>query len=130
MRRRMPVTAAAATALVAGVLVLSACTSGGPPARFLEREPLTSCGAVTLAQGEEVAAADWDCLETTPGGAELVVTGPTIEGEPITTWHRKLANGDSERYTDMTQDSFGGGWWYDFCPAADDDTAECTSEKL
>ena len=112
------------------MLLLAGCAApGARPSRFLEREPLTSCGEVELGQGEDIPQSARDCLEDT-AGSELVVTRPTVEGEPVTEWQRHLAGGDYEYFTDMTQDSFGGGWWYTFCPRSEDDTAECRTEEL
>jgi len=142
---RRPVVAmtmrAAALALTAAcVFALSGCVvgpgapEGGPtPGAFLDRATLPSCGAVVLGQGEEVPTGDIACLEeATSAGAELAVTRPTTEGDPVTAYYRVLPGGGWEIYTDMTEDAYGGGWWLDECPDALSMTqlGECTNTRL
>ncbi|MFE5410308.1 hypothetical protein [Microbacterium sp. NPDC056569] len=124
----------------AGVVALAGCVvgpgapKGGPtPASFLEREQLPSCGTVELTQGEEIPTADIACLEeATSAGAELAVTRPTVEGDPVTEYYRVLPGGGWEIYTDMTRDAYGEGWWLNDCPDALSMTqlGECTSTRL
>ncbi|MHC2997965.1 hypothetical protein [Microbacterium sp. HJ5] len=98
----------------------SAATPGaGAPDAFTNRDPLPSCGSVELDQGETIPQDAIDCLsQAGAGGAELVVTMPTVEGDPITTYYRALPGGGIETFSDMTQDSFGGGWGHEVCEAA------------
>ncbi|MEV4688064.1 hypothetical protein [Microbacterium sp. LWH3-1.2] len=109
---------------------------GGPtPAAFLERDELPSCGAVELDQGEQIPSGDLACLEeATTAGAELAVTRPTVEGDPIAEYYRVLPGGGGgwEIYTDMTQDRYGEGWWLNECPDAlsMSQLGECTSTRL
>ena len=65
-------------------------------------------------------------------GAELSVTRPTTEGEPITEYYRVLPGGGWEAYIDATEDSSGGGWWYTDCPDAEtiEDLATCEGAPL
>ena len=82
---------------------------------------LPSCGSIELHQGETIPPDALECLaDGGAGGAELMVTAPTVEGDPIVTYYRALPGGGIEVFTDMTQDAFGGGWGYDLC---DDATA-------
>lgn len=134
----MRVVAALLSALCA--LALSGCTAGpgapkgGPtPQAFLGREELPACGTVELDQGEEIPTGDIACLEeASVAGAELAVTRPSTEGDPITQYYRVLPGGGWEIYTDMTQDRYGEGWWLDECPDALSMTqlGECTSTRL
>lgn len=122
--------------VLAGVpaLALSGCLSGGPgsaepvPAeddpvgrQWLAREPLPECGSLDVDQGERWRAADpeaWGCFaDALAAGepAELAVTYPTIEGDPIRTWFRLTGDG-MEVYTDPTADSYGAdGWSFQEC---------------
>ncbi len=133
----------ATAAVVTGVsaLALSGCVTFGPgepkggptPAAFLERDELPSCGSVVLGQGEEMPSGDIACIEeATVAGAELAVTRPSTEGDPITQYWRVLPGGGWEIYTDMTKDRYGEGWWLDECPDALSMTqlGECDSTKL
>ena len=126
-------------ALLVGVLLLTACAAGGPtpgadgrqaptvptetngdaPAAFTERPVLPSCGSVELDQGEPIPQEAIDCLAGAgAGGAELIVTSPTVEGDPIVSYYRALPGGGIEVFSDMTQDAFGGGWGYELCEDA------------
>lgn len=108
------------------------------PQAFLEREPLASCGEFTLEQGEQNPAGAMECLNAAigAGGAELVVTGPTVEGDPIITWYRALPTGGMETWSDVRRDKFAGegvSWHYRLCPTADallGDPGECTYESF
>lgn len=129
---------AAALAVCAAVALTAGCAAEatGPqptPQQFLDRETLTSCGELTLAQGEEIPEDAFTCLhDARVEGAELSVTRPTTEGEPITEYYRVLPGGGWEAYIDATQDSSGGGWWYTDCPDAQgiEDLAACKGAPL
>ncbi|WP_432537567.1 hypothetical protein [Kineococcus arenarius] len=94
--------------------------SGRPPQAFTDREPYPRCPPVTVAQGQasgqQAAAAPWEaCLlgaNAQRDGAEVRVTSPTTEGDPITTYYRRApGGGDVEVFIDATADSFGSGEW-------------------
>lgn len=129
---------AAALAVCATVALTAGCgaEATGPqptPQQFLDRESLPSCGEFTLAQGDEIPAEAFTCLdEAGEEGAELSVTRPTTEGEPITEYYRVLPGGGWEAYIDATEDSSGGGWWYTDCPDAEslEDLAACEGAPL
>lgn len=113
-------------------------TAAAAPQAFLDREPLESCGEFTLEQGEQHPVAASECLNAAmgAGGAELIVTSPTVEGDPITTWYRALPTGGLETWSDVRQDTFAGegvSWHYSLCPSAVssfEDLGECTSESF
>jgi hypothetical protein len=44
-------------------------------------------------------------------GAELSVTYPTVEGDPITDYYRVTPEGHFEVYSDGTEDRYGDGRW-------------------
>lgn len=115
----------------------SVTPQGFAPQEFLERTPLESCGEYTLDVGEQVPTAATECLEgaIAAGGAELVVTAPTDEGDPVVTWIRALPSGGLEIWADVRQDKFAGegSWQYSMCPGAVSwlgDPAECTHESF
>lgn len=90
---------------------------------FEERADLPSCGRIDLQQGERWGRADpdaWDCLDEalrTGGEAELGLTYPTVEGDPIGLWYR-VSGGRLEIYEDSTRDPNGSGeWTYQECAA-------------
>lgn len=132
--------ATAAGALAIAVALLAGCVAGPgvpqaqpTPAAFLEREALAACDPVTLGQGEEVPTDAVACLEEAgPAGAELAVTRPTVEGDPVTEYYRVLPSGGWEVYIDMTRDAYGGGWWLNTCPEATSmlDLGDCGSTEL
>lgn len=111
-------------------------TPGATPQAFLDREPLASCGEFTIEQGEQYPDDAMDCVEDAigAGGAELVLTAPTVEGDPVTTWYRALPTGGVEMWSDVRQDKFAGegaAWYYTLCPSAVSPLAgsgDCTSE--
>ena len=106
---------------------------GSAPAAFADRDALPACTPVTLGQGEEIPADALACLEEAGAeGAELALTRPTTEGDPVTEYFRVLPAGGWEIYTDMTRDAFGGGWWLAVCPDAVSmtDLGECSSTEL
>lgn len=113
-------------------------TPGATPQAFLDREPLASCGEFTLGQGEQYPADAVECVENAIGadGAELIVTIPTVEGDPTTTRFRALPKGGMETWSDVRQDKFAGegvSWYYGLCPHAVSplgDPGECTRESF
>jgi hypothetical protein len=73
----------------------------------------------------------------TTKGAELVVSAPTVEGDPIVTYYRVLPGGGVEIFVDSTLDEFGGdgaGWSLQRCPPAVEvfgyDHRACTGKEL
>lgn len=124
---------------VAGAM-MSGCAAGPvepgsvpTPQQFLDRAELPSCGALTLAQGAEIPPENLDCLEA-PGaeGAELSVTRPTTEGDPVTEYYRVLPGGGWQAYLDGSMDRYGSQWWFTDCPDADsiEDLASCTGVRI
>jgi hypothetical protein len=92
------------------------------PAGFRDGLPRTSCGDITLGQGERIPAAAVECIDSAIGrsDAELAVLSPTTEGDPIVTFYRTVPPaGGIEIYTDATQDNFGPKTWaHQSCPTA------------
>ncbi|WP_024286487.1 hypothetical protein [Cellulomonas sp. KRMCY2] len=123
--------AARARALFAAALIPLAVTSCGTsadapatPADLLsQRDELPSCGVLELDQGEVVPEAAWDCLdEGSEAGAELVVSMPTTEGDPIVTYYRVGAGIEGlELFIDNSADVWAGpdnrGVSHQLCPA-------------
>lgn len=110
--------------LLVPLVLLTGC-SDPVAGDFEERAGLPSCGRIDLQQGERRRAADpdaWDCLDTalrTGGEAELGLTYPTVEGDPIGLWYR-VSGGRLEIYEDSTKDAYGSGaWTYQECGAPD-----------
>ena len=127
-------------ALCAPVLVTAGCAAGPvapgsvpTPSQFTDRAELPSCGEITLAQGDEIPDANLDCLdEAGAEGAELAVTRPTTEGDPVTEYYRVIPGGGWEAYLDGSMDRYGGQWWYTDCPDATsiEDLATCRGAAL
>ena len=131
MARRRPLLVAL---LCAGC---AAPTPAGPePAEFTGRGVLPVCSAEDLGQGEPVPAGALTCLDAgrTGDGAELAVTRPTTEGDPITSWYRARPGVPGlEVFVDGSRDRFGTGDWLRLdCPAATspDDLGDCTETVL
>lgn len=130
------VTAVALTGALA--TLLSGCAQGPvtpapTPTQFTERAVLPSCGEVELGQGDEIPAENITCLEDAADeGAELAVTRPTTEGDPVTEYYRVLPGGGWEAYIDGSQDTNGGIWWFTPCPEANtlEDLATCQGGPL
>lgn len=129
----------AAVLLILGAGALSAgCAAGTPeprgtPQQFVDREPLPSCGEVTLSQGDEIPDENLACLsEAGAEGAELAVTRPTTEGDPVTEYYRALPGGGWQAFIDGTKDRYGGDWWFTDCPDAEaiSDLASCQGAVL
>lgn len=116
---------AGAVLVTLAALLLSGCAAGPDPAKgqFDGREPLESCGQVTLGQGERLPADAWDCLEAgVTTGAELVVALPTTEGDTIRYYFRVGPDLDGvEIFIDSTEDQWGTGKW---------DRRQCTGEDF
>ncbi|BDZ41632.1 hypothetical protein GCM10025865_09310 [Paraoerskovia sediminicola] len=96
--------------------LLVSCSTGPDDdarAAFEDRPVLPSCGELNLSQGEEEPASARECLdEAGTAGAELTVTSPTTEGDPITTYFRVGPGIDGmEMWVDATQDAYGSGEW-------------------
>jgi hypothetical protein len=112
-------------------------TPGSTPQALLERAPLHLCGEFTLRLGEQVPASATECFENAigAGGAELILTAPTDEGDPVVSWFRALPTGGVEIWTDVRQDKFAGeaAWQHSLCPSADSwlpESSECTQESF
>jgi hypothetical protein len=122
------------------LLVALACAGCGTadsapvaaPAEFTARDPLPACPAQDLGQGDRVAAEALACL--TAGGAELAVTRPTTEGDPVASWFRARPGVPGlEVFVDGSRDRFGTGDWLRLdCPGATapDDLGDCTETVL
>ncbi|MEV4493439.1 DUF4362 domain-containing protein [Micromonospora coxensis] len=106
------------------LLTLTACTSapGGPAASPTAPAPagnttavtgtVIDCGAWTLGQGEALPTRAGGCLRDAARDrrpARLVVTAPTVEGDPIVTTYVTRPDGRVEVTTDARQDRFGSG---------------------
>lgn len=107
--------------VASGLLVVAGCATTGAPAAFVDRAPLVSCGDVQLDQGESVPDDLYRCLDDAAAtGAELVVTMPTTEGDPIVHYYRVGPQIDGvELFVDATRDAFGSRRWVHLlCPEA------------
>ncbi len=99
-------------------------TPGSTPQAFLNRAPLPSCGEFELEMEEPIPATAMSCVHNAigeVGGAELIVTALTLEGDPTTTWFRALPSGGIETWSDVRRDKFAGedvSWHYSLCPHA------------
>ena len=109
--------------------IASSRNSATAPTAFRERDELESCGEVVLKQGESVPADAAACVDAAfASGAELVVLGPTTEGDPIVTYYRVgPAIEGMEIFIDSTLDQWGFGWSHQLCAAATSflDAGEC-----
>jgi hypothetical protein len=129
---------AAGVLLCAGAMSMSGCAAGPAapaptPTQFLERAELPSCGQIELDAEEAIPEEELACLtDAGEEGAELSVTRPTTEGDPVTEYYRVLPGGGWEAYIDGSQDRNGGIWWYTPCPDAADleDLAQCNGGAL
>ncbi|MEU1973368.1 hypothetical protein ABZ477_17070 [Microbacterium sp. NPDC019599] len=130
---RIPLAVAAIVAMAGSTGCTPAAQATDGPAEFQSRAQLPSCGTVELDQGDSIPSDALDCVaDAGDDGAELVVVAPTVEGDPITTYYRILPQGGWEVFTDMSEDSFGGGWSHALCPDAVsmDDMGTCTDEPM
>ena len=112
------------------VLLASGCTTthpapegsdvisaDAPPEAFSSRAPLESCGVVELGQGEQIPQQAIDCMSASDA-AELAVTSPTTEGDPIPRYYR-VTDAGLEIWTDSSLDTWShGGWTHETCPDA------------
>ncbi|MFE2095066.1 hypothetical protein [Streptomyces sp. NPDC059460] len=85
--------------------------------RWESRTEFSSCGEVSLDQGEEMqkqAAREIVCLQRAlknGESAELKATYPTVEGDPIREYYRLTPQGRLEVYTDSTDDHNSDQKW-------------------
>ncbi|WAU82255.1 hypothetical protein O1Q96_22345 [Streptomyces sp. Qhu-G9] len=85
--------------------------------RWEARTEFSSCGAVSLAQGEEIqkqAMREIVCLRRAlknGESAELKITYPTVEGDPIREYYRLTPQSRLEVYTDSTDDRYSDQKW-------------------
>jgi len=105
------------------LLALTGCTSEltvyppepvapSVPAWFTDRPSLRSCGEIELGQGEQIPDDAIQCMRTATEGAELVVTSPTTEGDPVTTYYRVGPDIDGmDLIVDAREDAWGSGEW-------------------
>ena len=121
-----------AVLLAAGGLSLWVALPPSPPTPAAE---LPQCPAVTVGQGE-LPPTSSSCLFSDAAeedGAELVVTAPTTEGDPIRTHYRRLPGEPGlEVLVDSTDDRYGGGTWERrSCPGATSlsDLGTCTGSS-
>lgn len=111
---RARLVAIAATTLLAG-----GCGTLDDPVkdRWESRTEFSSCGEVSLAQGEEMqkqAVREIACLRRalkSGNGAELKVASPTVEGDPIREYYRLTPRATLEVYTDGTVDRYSDQKW-------------------
>ncbi|MGY1693360.1 MULTISPECIES: hypothetical protein [unclassified Geodermatophilus] len=126
------------TAAVLLALLCAGCAGeAGTPDAFTGRDRLPACPVQDLGQGEPIAPDALACLDAgrTVDGAELAVTRPTTEGDPVTTWYRARPGVPGlEVFVDGTRDRFGTGEWVRLdCPAAtgpDDGLGGCAETVL
>ncbi|MGY1829971.1 hypothetical protein ACI8AA_06010 [Geodermatophilus sp. SYSU D01180] len=124
---------------VGALLVALACagctSSAGTPGAVAGRAALPPCPVQDLGQGERVAADALACPAAgAADGAELVVTRPTTEGDPVTRWYRARPGVPGlEVIVDGSRDRFGTGDWLRLdCPAATspEDLGDCGETVL
>lgn len=102
------------------ILLLASCAFFGDPVerQWNDRKALPSCGSVELNQGdrlEVVAAQEIECMRQAlraEAGAELSVTQPTTEGDPVRSHFRLTPSGRIEVYDDATDDRFSDQKWH------------------
>ncbi len=116
--------------LLSSLVVIAGCAAVGNDSdpveeKWASRDVLPGCGEVRLSQGESLEQASREgvaCLRAaldSGEGAELTVTYPTVEGDPITIYRRVTPTGTVEVYTDSTEDNFGQHrWTYKTCENA------------
>lgn len=109
-----------ATLLLAAVpllAVVAGCASSvGPAASGTPTAPVTastSCGVVTLAQGDTAGVPESALTCFTAALADqkrvtLTVTEPTVEGDPVTTTYTALLGNHVQVDVDSSKDAFAG----------------------
>ena len=101
-------------------LFAAARQSDKAPDGFSNALPRTSCGDVTLKQGEEIPTAAVACMDAALGTleAELVVVSLTTEGDPLVAFYRTGADTPGvEIFTDGEFDRYGPKTWtHENCP--------------
>lgn len=133
------------------LVLLSGCAEDTPTSRpvaagsaerdespdwFDDRPPLPACDMVVLDQGQQVPEAAVACLfaGSAASGAELQVRRPTVEGDPIDTYYRRLPGAPGlDVVTDATRDRFGvDEWRWVACPDAGSltDLGDCTAQAV
>lgn len=117
--------------LLAAPALLGGCGLFGDPVQreWEGREKYPSCGDVTLEQGEELiypggqAADAVACMRQAfdyGEGAELTVSFPTVEGDPVREHYRLTPEGALEVYVDSSGDpNSDGNWSMSDCYAAE-----------
>lgn len=131
----------ALVAVLIAVLAVSGCASSFPGGQTLPKDLFaaarqsdkapkgfndglsrTSCGEVTLGQGEQAPTAAVNCINSAIGSldAELAIAAVTTEGDPIVTFYRTSANTPGvEIFTDSQFDRYGPKTWTrENCPKA------------
>ncbi|MFB7356184.1 hypothetical protein [Streptomyces gardneri] len=121
--RRRCVAAVSIRARLAAVtltsLLVAGCGTLNDPVkeRWESRTEFSRCGEVSLDQGEEMqkqAAREIACLQRAlknGESAELKVSYPTVEGDPIREYYRLTPQGRLEVYTDSTDDHYSDQKW-------------------
>jgi hypothetical protein len=121
--------------MLIAVLGISGCTSSSPGEQTLPKDLFaaarqsdkapegfddglsrTSCGEVTLGQGEQTPTDAVDCINSAIGtlNAELALVAVTTEGDPIVTFYRTSATAPGvEIFTDSQFDRYGSKTWTD-----------------
>ncbi|MFD8208308.1 hypothetical protein ACFV2S_18170 [Streptomyces sp. NPDC059695] len=100
-------------------LLAAGCGTPNDPVeeRWQSRTASSSCGEVSLKQGEQMqkmAVREITCLQRAlknGEGAELKVTRPTVEGDPIREYYHLTPQGRLELYTDSTDDQYSAEKW-------------------
>ncbi|GIF50335.1 hypothetical protein Afe04nite_48740 [Asanoa ferruginea] len=105
---------------MAATLLLAGCTAEPIPAARPTAPPseppveldTQDCGALSLRLGQNVPASVLQCVIDAAGArrpARLVITRPTVEGDPFTTSYAVAVDGRVEVTTDARADRFGSG---------------------
>ena len=101
-------------------LFAAARQSDKAPDEFSDALPRTTCGDVTLKQGEEIPTTAVECMDAALGTleAELAVVSLTTEGDPLVAFYRTSAGTRGvEIFTDWEFDRYGPKMWtHQNCP--------------
>jgi hypothetical protein len=103
-----------ATLMLGALLVGCGLVPGPEPEWITNRLPLASCGVEEVGVEGGFDAAARACLlaaHQAGGGAELISTLTSFEGDPITRYLRVHENGVVELFVDATRDRYGSGAW-------------------